>query len=166
MSVSTVTTPRLSSRTRAADVMSRLLRNAAATPMPTSQRPSRVLPGLRIALAPAEAIGADAQAFDELPLREAPLGVFGIDLGVVENAKLDRDRARASRPFRRWRSPAPSCPAPRPARAWRCLRADRAPQAASRSCGWRRRRAAASGRRRSPVRRPADRRTSSRGRWR
>ena len=39
-----------SSRTRAADFTSKLLRNAAAAPMPTSQRPSRTLPdcGLRL----------------------------------------------------------------------------------------------------------------------
>jgi len=45
MSVSTVTTPRWLSRTRAPDFIARLLRNAAATPRPTSQRPSRTWPG-------------------------------------------------------------------------------------------------------------------------
>ncbi len=42
------------------------------------------------ALAPAEAIRADAQALGEATLRERPLGPFGIDLGVVEDAELDR----------------------------------------------------------------------------
>ena len=50
MSVSTVTMPSPSSRTRAADFVSRLLRNAAATPMPTSQCPSRVWPGCALRL--------------------------------------------------------------------------------------------------------------------
>jgi hypothetical protein len=40
-----VTTPLRSRRIRAADFMTRLLRKAAATPMPTSHWPSRVLPG-------------------------------------------------------------------------------------------------------------------------
>ena len=48
MSVSTVTIPLPSRRTRAADFMSRLFRNATATPMPTSHRPSRTLPGLAL----------------------------------------------------------------------------------------------------------------------
>src|SRR3546814_20097785 len=49
MSVSTVTLPLRSSRARAADFSLILLRKAAATPMPTSQRLSRVIPvlGLR-----------------------------------------------------------------------------------------------------------------------
>lgn len=40
-----VTRPSLPSRTRAPDFVRSLLRKAAATPMPTSQRPSRVDPG-------------------------------------------------------------------------------------------------------------------------
>ena len=52
MSVSTVTMPRLSRRTRAADFVTRLLRNAAATPTPISQRPSRTLAGQRDCVCP------------------------------------------------------------------------------------------------------------------
>src|SRR5215831_8098516 len=84
MSVSTVMTPRLSSRTRAADLARRLLRNAAATPMPIAS-----LARLRIALTPAEAIGADAQAFDQLALRKRPFVAFRIDLGVIADPELD-----------------------------------------------------------------------------
>ena len=46
MSVSTVTTPFWPSRTRAADGMFMWLRNAEATPIPTSHLPSRTCPGL------------------------------------------------------------------------------------------------------------------------
>ena len=42
----TVTIPLESSRTRAPDLTSRLLRNPAATPIPTSHRPSRTVPGV------------------------------------------------------------------------------------------------------------------------
>ena len=52
MSVSTVTRPSALSRTRAADVMFMLLRKAAATPIPTSQRPSWVTPGAARRLQP------------------------------------------------------------------------------------------------------------------
>src|SRR3546814_7037764 len=46
MSVSTVTCPLASTPIRAPDLATRLLRKAVATPMPTSQRPSRTCPGL------------------------------------------------------------------------------------------------------------------------
>src|SRR6202008_33188 len=94
MSVSTVTAPLASSRTRAADLLTGAPRKAPATPWPTSQRPARAAPGPAagrppkaaaharaaqpaavargarpgIALPPAEAICAEAQAFDELAL--------------------------------------------------------------------------------------------------
>ena len=92
MSVSTVTMPRPSSRTRAPDFISRLLRKAAATPMPISQWPSRVWPGSDVRASPAEAFGADAQALDELPLRERSLRIFRIDLRVVEDRGTRSDR--------------------------------------------------------------------------
>ena len=103
-------------------------------------------PGCGIALAPAEAFGARAQAFDEMALRERLLGLLGIDLRVVENAELDRVQAELFRHLVDGDLQRHRCPAHRPARASRCLRADRAPRAASPSCGWRRHRAAASGR--------------------
>ena len=57
----------------------------ADQPAPVA-RPAR----LRAALAPAEALRADAQALDEAALREWPCGLLGIDLGVVADAELDR----------------------------------------------------------------------------
>jgi hypothetical protein len=60
--------------------------------MPTSQRPSRTWAG-RDCAAPSRSARRPAQAFDELALRERPLGLFRIDLGVVEDAELDRIHA-------------------------------------------------------------------------
>jgi hypothetical protein len=96
MSVSTVTSPRLSSRTRAPDFITRLLRKPAATPMPVSQRPPR-LPGPCVAAVPAEALGAGAQALHQLALREGPVRMLGIDLRVVDDAELDRVHAQLLR---------------------------------------------------------------------
>ncbi len=39
---------------------------------------------------PAEVIGTLAQAFHQLALRKGPLWLFGIDLGVIEDAEFDR----------------------------------------------------------------------------
>ncbi len=48
------------------------------------------LAGLGRTLVPAEAPGADAKALDQLALGEGARGVSGIDLGIVEDAELDR----------------------------------------------------------------------------
>src|ERR1700721_257648 len=73
----------------------------AASASGTLRLPERTIPpanvasaelrprGRRIALGPAETLGAEPQAFGEMTLRERPLRMFGIDRGVVENAKFD-----------------------------------------------------------------------------
>ena len=90
MSVSTVTTaaivePDARGRLHEQVVAERRRDADADQPAPIAR-----LARQRVALAPAEAIGADAQAFGEMALREWPLRMFGIDLGIVEDAKLDR----------------------------------------------------------------------------
>ncbi len=83
--------------------------------------------GRRIALVPAEHLGALAQAGHHGAGRigDALLGVLA---GVVADAQFDRDRASASRPARPWRIRAPACRRPRPAPAWRKPTAYRAPR--------------------------------------
>ena len=90
MSVSTVTMPLASSRTRAADFVTGLPRNEPATPMPNNQRPSRTLPGCALRLFQPNRSRALAQAFHELALRERPAGFLGIVLRVVHHAELER----------------------------------------------------------------------------
>ena len=93
MSVSTVTTPLLSSRTRAADFVSRLLRKAAATPMPTSQRPSRTWPGCGLRLLQPKRSAPVRRHSTSWRCENGRSGFSGIDLGVVEDAELDRIEA-------------------------------------------------------------------------
>ena len=63
-------------------------------PMPTSQRPSRTWPGCGVALVPAEPLGADAQALDELALRERP---FAASPGSTWVSLQDRGTRSGSR---------------------------------------------------------------------
>ena len=59
--------------------------------MPDADQPAPVarFAGLGTALVPAKPLGADLHALDQLALRIGPVGMFGIDLGVVELAEFD-----------------------------------------------------------------------------
>lgn len=92
ISASTVTPPPASSLTRrrlCQQVVAEAGRNAHSDQEASVPH----LAGLGIALVPAEALCAEPQAFDELPLRKAALRLFRIDLCVVKNAELDRIEA-------------------------------------------------------------------------
>ena len=139
--------PRASSRTRAADFVSRLLRNAGGHAHADQPAP--------VAASGRAADCAWLQPKRSAPMRrhstssrceKRPLRLLGIDLRVVAGCGTRPGPCRASRPSRPSRSRAPSCPAPRPARAWRCPRAGRARPAAWRSAGSRPHRAASSAR--------------------
>ena len=81
--------------------------------------------GRRVAVRPAEALGALAQAGDEVAAAERHAGL-GVDLGLVAHAQLDRVDAAAARRARPSPTPARTCPGTRPARASRTASARRA----------------------------------------
>jgi hypothetical protein len=54
--------------------------------MPISQLPSRASPVCHAR--PAEALGAKFQTTDEITVRKRPLGLFGIDLRIVDDPEL------------------------------------------------------------------------------
>ena len=99
MSVSTVTTPCASSRTRAAELSTG--RAAIRRRHAQADEPAAVahLAGLRIATIPAELLRAGAQAFDQLARGVHPRRLFRILLRVVEDAEFDRIELQLVRHF-------------------------------------------------------------------
>ena len=97
MSVSTVTTPRLSSRTRAADFVTQVVAERGGDAHADQPAAVADLAGLRRCACSSRSARRRCAGTRQLALREGAFRLLGIDLGVVEDAELDRVEAELLR---------------------------------------------------------------------